>query len=96
MPRPPDNARCELCERAVPLTYHHLIPRKLHRRPRFRKHYSSESLQAGAWLCRRCHRGIHRLHDEMTLGQELNTLAALRADAAVARHVAWVRKQRNG
>lgn len=94
----PEHARspegCALCARAVALTFHHLIPRKMHRRTRFRRHYSREALNEGVMLCRLCHRGIHRLYDEMTLATELNTLAALASDEAVARHVAWVRKQR--
>ena len=95
MPRsPPPETPCALCGRACPLTFHHLIPRKMHRRPRFRKRHDRATLDAGVWLCRPCHSGIHRLHDEMTLAQSLCTLEALRADPAVARHVAWVRRQR--
>ena len=84
---------CELCGRSCALTFHHLIPRKMHRRTYFRKTYDREALQRGAYLCRLCHYGVHNLHDEMTLGRELNTLDLLRADPAVARHVAWVRRQ---
>lgn len=85
---------CALCARLVPLTFHHLIPRKVHRRPRFRKAYSREQLNCGIDICRDCHKGLHRLYDEMTLALELNSLAALRADTAVARHVGWVARQR--
>jgi hypothetical protein len=84
---------CALCARNAPLTFHHLIPRKVHRRPRFRKRYDREALQAGIEVCRLCHRAIHRFHDEMTLALRLNTLAALREDPALARHAAWAAKQ---
>ena len=86
---------CALCARVTRLTFHHLIPRKMHRRPRFRKRHSREELNAGVDLCPRCHRGVHRLHDEMTLASSLNTLEALREDEAVARHVAWVARQKS-
>ena len=86
---------CALCGRVTALTFHHLIPRKLHRRARFRKRHSRAELGRGVDLCARCHRGVHRLHDEMTLGSELNTLAALATDPAVARHVAWVARQKS-
>lgn len=85
---------CELCGRHIDLSFHHLIPRKMHRRSHFKKHYSKEQLQAGVLLCRLCHRGIHRLYDEMTLAKQFPSLMALQADAAVAKHVDWVRKQR--
>ena len=86
---------CALCGRETPLTFHHLIPRKMHRRTRFRKAYERDELQRGIDVCARCHKGLHRLHDEMTLGRDLNTLEALVADPAVAKHVAWVRKQKS-
>lgn len=87
--------RCALCGRAARLTFHHLIPRKLHRRKRFQKQYSRDELNRGVELCRRCHTGLHRLYDEMTLGRELNTLEALRRDPAVQRHAQWVRRQKS-
>ena len=87
---------CELCGRHTDLSFHHLIPRKMHRRAHFKKHYSKEQLQAGVLLCRLCHRGIHRLYDEMTLAKQFQDLASLRSDAAIAKHVAWVHKQRSG
>jgi predicted restriction endonuclease len=85
--------RCALCGRVAPLTFHHLIPRKVHRRPRFRKHYDRETLAAGVDVCHLCHRAIHRFHDEMTLATRLNTLEALKDDPALARHAAWAAKQ---
>ena len=91
----PKHGVCALCARETALTFHHLIPRKMHRRARFRKTYSREELNRGVDVCGRCHKGLHRLHDEMTLGTTLNTLEALAADPAVARHVAWVAKQKH-
>ena len=85
---------CELCGQERLLTFHHLIPRKMHRRPFFRKRYSRELLNRGIMICRLCHTGLHRLYDEMTLAKELNTLPALRRDTAVQKHVQWARKQK--
>jgi 5-methylcytosine-specific restriction endonuclease McrA len=84
---------CALCGRTAPLTFHHLIPRKVHRRPRFARAYTRAQLAEGIDVCRLCHKAIHRFHDEMTLARELNTLAALRGDPALARHAAWAAKQ---
>ncbi|WP_151703439.1 hypothetical protein [Nitrincola alkalilacustris] len=94
MPNQPEKIQCELCEREAHLTFHHLIPRKVHRRAHFKKHYTFEQLQRGLWLCYPCHRAIHKFHDEMTLARLLNTRERLLADDSVARHVDWVRGQR--
>ena len=85
---------CPLCQRNIPLTFHHLIPRKLHRRTHFRKHFNKEQLNQGIDICRACHNGIHKLYDEMYLGKHLNTLEALQADDVLAAHFAWVGRQK--
>jgi hypothetical protein len=89
-----DGDCCRLCGRRRPLTFHHLVPRKVHRRSHFRKHYSRDELQQGIAVCQLCHKGIHRLYDELTLAKRLSTLEALRADPAIQRHCGWARKQR--
>ena len=85
---------CALCGVGRPLTFHHLIPRKLHRRTSFKKHYSREALNAGIDICQPCHRGLHKLYDEMALGKRFYTLDLLLADEAVQRHVQWSAKQK--
>jgi 5-methylcytosine-specific restriction endonuclease McrA len=87
-----DPSECELCQRNTQLTFHHLIPRKLHRRPRFKKHFSSDELNSGVMLCYDCHRAIHRFYDEMTLAKDYSTLAALKEDPAVQKHIRWIQK----
>ena len=86
--------QCQLCQRECMLTFHHLIPRKVHRRTYFKKRYAKAELQQGVLLCRLCHKGIHTLYDEMTLAKQLNSLALLKTDDKIKQHVAWVRKQR--
>jgi len=88
---PPMPTGCELCGRDESLTKHHLIPRALHNKPRYRKRYSREErLTAIAWLCRPCHKHIHRLFTERELAEQFNHIAALREDTAVAAFVAWL------
>lgn len=43
---------CELCERTVPLTYHHLIPRSTHAKVLKKKWHLERMLNSVAWLCR--------------------------------------------
>jgi len=65
---------CQLCQRCTLLTAHHLIPRKLHRRNWFRKHYTRTELQSVVALCGDCHRALHKLYDEMRLAKSLTVL----------------------
>lgn len=87
---------CPCCQRQAYLTFHHFIPRKVHRRTLFRKHFSKTQLAAGVMVCRRCHDGIHSLYDEMALAKQLNSIEALLADPALQKHFQWVAKQRGG
>lgn len=43
---------CEICEREVPLTYHHLIPREVHNKALKKKWHPEAMLNSVAWLCR--------------------------------------------
>ena len=43
---------CEICEREVPLTYHHLIPRSTQAKALKRKWHPESMLNSVAWLCR--------------------------------------------
>lgn len=45
-------SECELCARAVPLTYHHLIPRSVHAKALKRGWHKADALNSVAWLCR--------------------------------------------
>lgn len=86
-------ATCALCDRDRPLTFHHLIPRALHRRKRIARLYSKEQLQAGVDLCRDCHDAVHRFATEAQLAEQYSTLERLRAHPEVAKFVAWVRSR---
>lgn len=95
MPSPRDKSgQCPLCQRECALTFHHLIPRKMHRRTYFRKHYSREQLNQGIAICRACHNGIHKTYDEMQLAKHFHNLASLQQDPTLARHFQWVARQK--
>lgn len=64
-----------MCERQLPLTRHHLIPRTTH--PRFKRKIAREVLCATVDICRACHNAVHAAADEMTLAVQYNTLAKL-------------------
>jgi 5-methylcytosine-specific restriction endonuclease McrA len=88
---------CELCgTKDKELTFHHLIPKSLHRKKKFKNRYSIEEMRSqGLFLCRKCHSGIHDLiPSEKELGESYNTKARLLAHEGVAKHVAWASKQK--
>ena len=85
---------CACCRRRVPLTFHHLIPKKVHRRAHFKRNFKKAELQQGIAVCRLCHRGIHREYDEMTLARQFNTLTALMGDETLSRHFDFLSKPR--
>lgn len=85
---------CACCGRSTTLTFHHLIPKKLHRRAYFQRHFNKMQLNAGINICRACHDGIHNAYDEMQLAKGFPTLDSLLADEGLKRHFAWVAKQK--
>ncbi len=87
---------CDLCGREKPLTFHHLIPRAVHRTKRFVERYGKDDMRSrGLYLCQLCHNGIHDLiPDEKLLADQYNTKEALLAHPGVVKHVNWVRKQK--
>lgn len=78
------------------LTFHHLVPRTLHRKTWFRKNVSKERMNEGIDVCRPCHDAVHRFIDEKTLGRHYASLERLRDHPDVAAFVAWVRTRDPG
>ena len=85
---------CCLCQRETDLTFHHLIPRKVHRRAYFKKNFSKQELNVGIDVCRQCHRVIHKSYNEMALAKEFNSVALLAADPLLANQFEWLSKQK--
>jgi 5-methylcytosine-specific restriction endonuclease McrA len=90
------SGRCELCGRDVALTFHHLIPRKVHGKKRFLRRHGKPAMQRrGLYVCKLCHKGIHTIiPDEKELAESYNTKELLLAHEGIARHVKWAAKQK--
>jgi hypothetical protein len=88
------SGNCLCCGRLTALTFHHLIPKKLHRRAFFRKNFDKAVLNRGVNVCRLCHDGIHDLYDEMQLAKQFSTPEQLLSDESLQRHFAWVAKKK--
>lgn len=94
---PPQPERCELCGRAAPLTRHHLIPKALHGKSYIRKRYDrSERITATLWVCRPCHRYIHKVFSEKELALVYNSRAALLDDPRIREFVTWLARRPAG
>jgi hypothetical protein len=126
-----DDGECELCDRYMKLTRHHLIPKSTW--PKLRISFTNAALakqdgdKAKACLilgadlehlfadlsstdkkhinrllartcniCRPCHSAIHKVHDNMGLALNYNTIELLLADEQVSKFCQWASKQRAG
>ena len=85
---------CPFCSRHLALTFHHLIPRKLHRRNAFRRRFSREQLGRGIYICRDCHDAIHERYSEIELAKRFYSPQALSDDPGLTRHFCWLGRQR--
>jgi hypothetical protein len=89
---------CEMCERVMPLTRHHLFPRTcwkfFEKRPPAGFAESGRSLQETAALCRQCHSAVHLFADERALGEHYNTVEALLQQESLAKFAAFQNKQK--
>ena len=82
-----------MCQREKPLSFHHLIPRKMHRRKNFLKEFGKKEMKKrGINVCRKCHSTIHKFWDEKTLGEKYNTKEKLMETEEMQKFVAWVKK----
>jgi 5-methylcytosine-specific restriction endonuclease McrA len=87
---------CALCDREAALTFHHLIPKTLRTRKRYRRDVPADKWDDGIHVCRACHDAIHRFLDEEALAEQYATVEALREHPGLAAFVKWVRRQDPG
>ncbi len=86
---------CELCQREQPLSFHHLIPRKNHRKKYFKKQFKKADMTTrGAWLCKLCHNKLHQSYSEQELGKTLNTLDLIQEQDDIKTYLKWAKKQK--
>ena len=85
---------CCFCQRETDLTFHHLIPRKVHRRSHFKKNFNKEELNVGIDVCRQCHRVIHKSYNEMELAKSFNTIEKITAEPLLTKQFQWLAKQK--
>lgn len=86
---------CEICQREhLPLTYHHLIPRRMHVKAVKRDWHKNWELNKVAWLCRACHSFVHKIASNEELAKELYSVELLTEREDVQKWAAWVGRVR--
>ncbi|KAF5350154.1 hypothetical protein D9756_009129 [Leucocoprinus leucothites] len=85
---------CEICERDIPLTYHHLIPRSTHDKVLKKGWHDASMLNSVAWLCRECHSMVHKVERTEVLAKEYYTVELLLAREDIQKWRSYASKQR--
>eukprot|EP00048_Salpingoeca_helianthica_P001570 m.50122 g.50122 ORF g.50122 m.50122 type:complete len:268 (-) comp11554_c0_seq2:48-851(-) len=80
---------CELCERQLPITHHHLRPKSEH--TRLAKLFPRSVLEVTVPICRGCHNAVHHSETNFTLAQNYYTLDLIREHPAIVRWVDYAR-----
>ena len=85
---------CQLCERNVELTFHHLIPRKSHKIKFIRKKHAQLNLNTyGINVCKDCHKMIHKIIPHKQLALNYFSKERLMQNPQLIRFIKWVRTQ---
>ncbi|KAJ3260713.1 hypothetical protein HDU77_001233 [Chytriomyces hyalinus] len=86
---------CVICYRIKPLTFHHLIPRKTHKKVvRLGLASKQECHSRGIYCCRMCHNALHGSIEHWDMATEYNTLDKLMTHKALIRYQVWAAKQK--
>ena len=80
---------CEFCENEEAHNFHHLIPKTLHKKKRFKKKYTFDELQNGLNVCKLCHHTFHEFLTEKELGENYNTRSKLKKHPRIAKYLEW-------
>ncbi|TFK37872.1 hypothetical protein BDQ12DRAFT_631970 [Crucibulum laeve] len=87
---------CEICDREVPLTYHHLIPRSTHTKVLKKGWHKEAMLGSVAWLCRPCHSAVHHVARNEDLARNYYTIDLLLEREDIQKWQKYAAKQRWG
>ncbi len=87
---------CKICKREeISITFHHLIPRTLHKNKWFKKRYNLLELNKGINICIDCHTAIHGFIKEKELGKSFNNINSLLLHPKIKKFAIWIHKQKN-
>lgn len=86
---------CELCKReGIELTFHHLVPKKTHKKVYVRKLHADKNLNTyGVNICKACHKAIHIMINHKDLAMKFYTIDLLMSHLKLASAVEFNSKQ---
>lgn len=89
--RETNSFECELCDRVIQTTRHHVYPKEAHEwlRKRDESRYNTTELRKTIALCRMCHSAIHRFYTNRELAIDFYSLELLLADDQVCKFAKW-------
>ena len=87
-----DQHICQICERDVTLTRHHLYPKEVHRRC-LKRGVSEKDIWNVVHICRMCHSTIHRFYSNDELSKMFYTLELLLEDNKIQKYRHWASAQ---
>ena len=82
---------CELCDRIIQTTRHHVYPKETHDwlRKKNESVYNVSELRKTVALCRMCHSAIHRFYTNRELATEYHSLELLLESDQVCKFAKW-------
>lgn len=83
-----EDGTCQICERQVRLTRHHVFPREVHRSLK-KQGCEARDLSTTIAICRMCHSTVHRLFTNDQLAEAYYTVDLLLADERFFKYAKW-------
>jgi hypothetical protein len=90
-----ENGLCNICERQVKLTRHHVYPREIHK-TLLKKGYDAALLNNTISICRMCHSTIHNFFTNEELAKSYYTVDLLLGNEKFLRYAKWAANQKHG
>lgn len=86
--------KCDLCGRENAIqTFHHLIPKKMHRKKIVVDLFPDLDLNAyGIMVCSPCHKMIHKKIDHFDLATQYNTVEQLKRHPELSKFITFQQK----
>eukprot|EP01064_Diplonema_japonicum_P023567 TRINITY_DN339_c0_g1_i1.p1 TRINITY_DN339_c0_g1~~TRINITY_DN339_c0_g1_i1.p1 ORF type:complete len:196 (+),score=31.47 TRINITY_DN339_c0_g1_i1:232-819(+) len=85
---------CELCERTVAITRHHVHPKKVHDWCVKHLKLTRKACHHTIGICRPCHNAVHGFADHKTLAEHYDTVSLLLDAPEIFKFVSWAKKQK--
>ncbi len=86
---------CNICERYVRLTRHHVYPREIHK-ALIKKGYDIALLNNTVNICRMCHSTVHKFFTNEELARSYYTVDLLLGNEKFLRYAKWAANQKSG